>query len=165
MLSRNIGIVLKILVTPFILSVKGEAYSSLETVHNNLVRFLSKRNGYFTLSIVVEPLKLSIVVLILIEQGISSLAFFHGSRDGNSMGVISRPGSISQYLDTEFYATDLFTLVLSESNLEFLAKLNVSKHFTDLVHSLNSTFNFQLLEHLLLGFLRKCSFIKETTSQ
>ena len=94
LLLRNVGVVLEIFISPGVLSVESKADSSLEDVHDNLERFISEGCGYFSLAVMVKPIELPVVMLILVESSISSLALLHGSRDRCGRRSICGPGSV-----------------------------------------------------------------------
>jgi len=101
-------------------------------------------------------------------SGVESLvlvdALLHLRRQDADGGGVIRPGSVGQDFSSELdirVGDQLLALSgLLEVFLKFLTHLNVSEHLADFVHGVDSTLDFEFLEHLLLSFLREEGLIE-----
>jgi len=90
-------------------------------------------------------------MFVLIEHLEPIGALFHLGGDVADDVVINGPVSGHQNLCAKLDACNLAALVSVKFGLQVLAQLDVGEHLRHLVYGVHATFNFQLVEHHLLG--------------
>jgi hypothetical protein len=151
-----------------VLLIEEANEGGLENIHHYDVALVGEAGLDFQLSILVEPVELSVLMLECVESLVLVNTRFHYRRDHANRRLFTGPSSVGQYLSCELNSSRVgqcSAFILRELLLEFLAHLNISEHLADFIHRVNTTLNFEFLKHFLFRFLRKERFVEETRSK
>ena len=117
----NVWFVFDLLNRQFINFIIKTEDGRLETIRNQL-EFLSCEIGReLSLTIVVEPQQITILMFILVEHFKVGCTLSHLRWNGTCWLIIDRPVSSCEDFNAEFYTLDAITLLFSESRLQFFA--------------------------------------------